>query len=141
MNKKAKILLVGSLILNVLLIGVLAGFLPQRFEASSRQQRLQNAIKALPEPVRTRFGEKMEQIGKDVEPIRNQIQAARTETIRILSTEPFDEAAYDREVNKINQLRVQIVQQMAAGVKEVAKALPSDQRGELAKVLTRPPRD
>jgi uncharacterized membrane protein len=142
MNRSLKLVFLASIILNVLFVGVLAGLLPHGFDrSSSRQQRMENAIKTLPEPVQSRFRGEMEQTRKQVEPIRNQIEEARNETIRILTTEPFDEAAYERQVNKIQELRLQMGKQMSDNMKEVAKSLPPEQRKELAKILQRPPRN
>ena len=71
--------------------------------------------------------------------IRDQIQQAREEAIRILIAEPFDGTAYDRQVSKIHELYGQRSQRMAEIVKEVAKDLPPEQRQVLAEVLKRPP--
>jgi uncharacterized membrane protein len=141
MSKKFKLAFLLSIIINVLLFGVVLGGLPRWFgEPSSRQERMETRIKELPEPAQTRFREKMEQIRKEIEPMREQIQEARGVAIGSLTTEPFDEAGYDRQVNRINELRVRMSKRMAEGVKEVAKDLPQDQRMALARALDRPPR-
>jgi uncharacterized membrane protein len=142
MNKKLKITFLISIIANVLLLGIVLGALPQRFEARpSFQDRLKADLKKLPEPARTRFGESMEKMRKAGEPLREQMQQAREEAIRLLTGEPFDEAAYDKQVSKIQELRQQMGKQMSNNMKEVAKSLPPEQRKELAKVLSRPPRN
>ncbi|HEV8342073.1 MAG TPA: periplasmic heavy metal sensor [Candidatus Binatia bacterium] len=140
MNKKLKFVFLASILLNVLLGGVLLGELPRRLDRSlSRQEQMDKAIKELSEPMRSRFRNKMEQARKDVEPIRDQIQEARNETIRVFIAEPFDEVAYDRQVSKITDLRVQLAKRMAASMKEAAKELPSEQRQALAEAFKRPP--
>lgn len=137
MNKKLKGAFLVSLLINILLVGVLLGKLPHRFEqGSSYQERMEKTLKELPEPVQARFREKMRENG---EPMREQIRAAREEAIRLLTTEPFDESAYDRQVNMINDLRVQRSKRMAGIVKEIAKDLPLEQRKVLAGMLRRPP--
>ena len=141
MNKKLKVAFLVSIITNVLLLGVVLGALPQRFEGRpSFQDRLKADLKKLPEPARTRFGESIDNMRKAGEPLRQQMQQAREEAIRILTAEPFDEAAYDRQVNQIQQLRMQMSKQMSDSMKELAKSLPPEDRKELAKVLNRPPR-
>jgi uncharacterized membrane protein len=140
MNKKLKFVFLASILLNVLLGGVLLGELPRRLDRSlSRQEQMDNAIKELPEPMRSRFRNKLEQTRKDAEPIRDQIREARNETIRVFVSEPFDEAAYDRQVSKISDLRVQLAKRMAASMKEAAKELPPEQRQALAEAFKRPP--
>jgi uncharacterized membrane protein len=142
MNKKLKIAFLVSIIANVLLLGVVLGSLPQRFEGRpSFQDRLKADLKKLPEPTRTRFRESMDSMRRAGEPLRQEMQQAREEAIRILTGEPFDEAAYDRQVNKIQQLRLQLGKQMSDNMKELAKSLPPEDRKELAKVLSRPPRN
>jgi uncharacterized membrane protein len=142
MTRKLKIAFLVSIIANVLLLGVVLGALPQRFEGRrSFQDRLKADLEKLPEPTRTRFSESMDNMRKAGEPLRQQMQEAREEAIRILVAEPFDEAAYDRQVNKIQQLRLQMSKQMSDNMKELAKSLPPEQRKELAKVLSRPPRN
>lgn len=138
MNKKLKIAFLVSIIANVLLLGVVLGALPQRFEG---RPSFQDRLKKLPEPTRTRFGESMDSMRRAGEPLRQEMQQAREEAIRILTGEPFDEAAYDRQVNKIQQLRLQLGKQMSDNMKELAKSLPPEDRKELAKVLSRPPRN
>ena len=141
MNKKLKIAFLVSIIANVLLLGVVLGALPQRLEGRpSFQDRLKADLKKLPEPTRTRFGETMDRTRKSGEPLRQQMQQAREKAIRVLTDEPFDEAAYDRQVNKIQQLRLQLSKQMSDNIKELAKSLPPEQRKDLARVLNRPPR-
>ena len=140
MNAKLKFALLASLLVNVFLIGVLLGELPHRFDDRvSREERMEKALETLPEPLRARFRGKMERMREGGEQLRDQIQAAREEAIRILIAEPFDGTAYDRQVSKIHELHGQRSQRMAEIVKEVAKDLPPEQRQVLAEVLKRPP--
>ena len=57
MSKTVRLVFLASLVLNVLLVGVLLGRLP-RDVGFGRQQRLEQALKDLPEPTQTRFREK-----------------------------------------------------------------------------------
>ena len=135
MNKSFKLAFITSLVANVLLAGILIGQLPSRFGAPpSRQQRIEATLQKLPESVRARFRESLEQST----PIREQIRAARTGALEILKTEPFDEAAYDRQVKKIDDLRAQLSNRFAAIVRESATKLPPEGRKTLATALQRP---
>ena len=132
MNKAFKLVLLASLILNVLLVGMIVGQLPQRFDrGASRQQRMENFIKSLPESVQGRFRNKL----KDNVQTRDQVRAARDDAIRALAADPFDESVYDRRVHEVNKLRVQMTNRIAAEVKEIARDLPLEQRRALAKAL------
>jgi len=68
------------------------------------------------------------------DPIRDQIRQARDDTVVVIVNDPFDEAAFDRQVKKINDLRLQ----MADILKKAAKELPPDQRRALGETLKRP---
>ena len=63
----------------------------------------------------------------------------REETLRILSADPFDEAAYDRHVSQIDDLQLQMFKKMGQVVKEIAKELPPEERRLFAQILRRPP--
>jgi uncharacterized membrane protein len=135
MNQKLKWIILLSLLLNVLLVGIFFGQLPRRMDRDAfRQQIMEQAVKNLPESAREPFRQRLEAMRAAAEPIRNQIRAARDESIEIVIAEPFDEAAFDRQVKKINDLRVQ----MADILKEAAKSLPPNQRRALGETMKRP---
>jgi len=140
MSKTLKGVFLASLLVNILLVGVLLGELPHRAERCEvRQDKKEKTLGQLPEPAQTRVREEMERLRQDNEPIRERIREAREEAIHILTTEPFDSAAYDRQVAQIGELRGQMAKHMAEVVKEIAKDLPPEQRGVLAGMLRRPP--
>ena len=135
MNHKLKWVILVSIILNVLLVGILFGQLPHRFDRDVYYQRVMDqAVRNLPQTEQEAFRQKMDRMRAEAEPIRNQIREARDETIRIVTTEPFDEAAFDREVKRVNDLRVQ----MAGILKKASKQLPADERRALGEALKRP---
>lgn len=139
MSKKLQGVFLASILVNVLLVGVLLGELPRRFDrGTSRQQRMEQALQTLPEPVQTRVRARAETMREDGEPIREQIRQAREEAIRLLVTEPFVEAAYDQQVQQISALRLYLAQRMAQGIKTMAQDLPSEHRAVLADMLRRP---
>lgn len=138
MSKTVRLVFLASLVLNVLLVGVLLGQLP-RDVGFGRQQRLEQALKDLPEPTQTRFREKFKQMRASGDPLRDQIRLAREETLNILTADPFDEAAYDRHVSQIDDLQLQMFKKMGQVVKEIAKELPPEERRMFAQILRRPP--
>ena len=141
MNKMLKLVFVASITLNVLFVGVLVGQLPHRFDRRlAPRERMEAAVKELPDPMRSRVSSKMEQMHREIGPTRDQIQKARDETIGIFVTEPFDEAAYDRHVSRIHELRLRMSKRLAENMKEIAKELPPEQRKTLARAFERPPR-
>ena len=113
-EQDVKLVFLASLVLNVLLVGVFLGRLP-RDVGFGRQQRLEQALKDLPEPTQTRLREKFKQMRASGDPLRDQIRLAREETLNILTADPFDEAAYDRHVNQIDDLQLQMFEKDGAG--------------------------
>jgi uncharacterized membrane protein len=141
MTKTIKLAFLASFVLNLLLLGVILGQLPRGLEATppTRQQRMEEGLKKLPEPTQSRFREKFAQIRATSDPLRQQIDDARAETLRLLSADTFDEAAYDRQVSKIEELRGEMFKQMGRNFKQTAKELSPQERRMLADLLRRPP--
>jgi uncharacterized membrane protein len=83
--------------------------------------------------------ENMEQTRKADEPTFAEIRQAREETLKIIAAEPFDEAAYDRQVDRISELRRGMFQHMSDNIKGIVKTLPPEQRKAVADLFRRPP--
>ena len=141
MTKTVKLAFLASLVLNLLLLGFILGQVPRGIEttATSRHQRLEEKLKTLPEPAQSRFREAFAQIRASAEPLREQINEVRSETLRVLSAEPFDEAVYDQQMSKIEELRREMFQQIGKNMKQTAKQATPEERRLLAELLRRPP--
>ena len=139
MNTKLKSAFIASIVLNVLLLGIFFGTLSPGFgRESSRRERLTAEIEKLPEPARSRLRDKMAQLRAADDPLREQIRQARNEAIDFLVAEPLDQAAYDKQLIKISQLRGQISKRVADDLKELVRGLPPEQRAAVGAVLKRP---
>jgi uncharacterized membrane protein len=139
MSKTVRLVFLASLVANLLLLGVILGHLPRGLDATPpRQQRMEEALKKLPEPVQSRFREHFAQLRAANDPLRQQIDEARAEAIRLLSAEPFNETAYDRQVSKIEALRAEMYSRTGQLIKQTAKELSPDERRMLADLLRRP---
>jgi len=139
MNTKLKSAFIVSIILNVLLLGIFFGTLSPGFgRESSRRERLTAEIEKLPEPARSRFRDKMAQLRAADDPLREQMRQARNQAIDLLVAEPLDEAAYDKQLIQISQLRGQISQRVSDDLKELVRGLPPEQRAAVGEVLKRP---
>jgi uncharacterized membrane protein len=141
MTKALKLVFLGSLVLNLLLLGVILGQVPRGLETtpSTRTQRMEEALRKVPEPAQSRFREKFAQIRAANDPLRQQIDEARAETLRLLAADHFDEAAYDRQVSKIEELRDEMFKRMGQDFKQTAKEFSPEERRMLADLLRRPP--
>ena len=141
MNRNIKFAFIASLILNVLLIGVLLGQSPRRFDRGTmRQQRMDQALKDLPEAAQTRLREKFQQLRAAADPLFEQIRKNEEQAVQLLGKEPFDESAYDRQVSKITEMRVEMTKKMSQVAKDASKDLSADERARFAQLLRRPRR-
>jgi uncharacterized membrane protein len=140
MSQKTKLAFIGSLVLNVLLIGVLIGQSPRRLDRDARrEQRMEQVLKDLPEASQARLRERFQQLRATAEPLFAQMRQAQDETARLVGAEPFDEAAFDRQERKINELRAGMTIKMSQMVKQSIKDLTPAERGRFAELLRRPP--
>jgi Spy/CpxP family protein refolding chaperone len=139
MNTRLKSAFIASIILNVLLVGIFFGTLSPGFgRESSRRERLSAEIEKLQEPARSRLRDKMAQFRSADDPSREQMRQARNEAIRLLVAEPFDEAAYERQLIKVDELRQQRTKRMSDDMKELIRGLPPEQRTAVGEMLKRP---
>jgi len=140
MNRAAKMTFVGSIILNVLLLGFVVGQSPRRFDRNAlRQQRMEQVIKDLPEASQQRLRERFQQLRSTADPLFEQMRKAQDEAVQLLGAESFDEAALDRQEAKINELRAQMSKQLSQAVKSALKDLSPEERRRFAQMLRRPP--
>ena len=140
MNRAAKIAFVGSIILNVLLLGFVLGQSPRRFDRNAmRQQRIEQVIKDLPEASQQRLRERFQQLRSTADPLFEQMRKAQDEAVQVLGAESFDEAALDRQEAKIQELRAEMSKKLSQSVKLAIKDLSPEERRRFAQMLRRPP--
>lgn len=140
MNRAVKMTFVGSIILNVLLLGFVLGQSPRRFDRNAmRQQRIEQVIKDLPEASQQRLRERFQQLRATADPLFEQMRKVQDEAVQLLGAESFDEAALDRQEAKINELRAQMSKQLSQSVKSALKDLSPEERRRFAQMLRRPP--
>jgi len=139
MNRTARIVFVISIILNVLMLGVIVGQSPSRFTPGAmRQQRLDQVLKNLPEAEQNRLRERFQRLRTAADPLFGQIRQAEDQAVDLLGAETFDQAAYDRQVSKINEMRQNMTNELAQVVKEATKDLSASERRHFADLLRRP---
>ncbi len=139
MSKKTKLLFIASIVLNMLLIGVLLGQSPRRLgRGALHQQRMEAAIKDLPEASQTRLRERLQQLRAAADPLFEQIRKNEADAVELLGKEPFDEPAYDRQVSAITEMRVAMTKKLSQVVKDASKDLSADERARFAQILRRP---
>jgi len=139
MSQKTKLLFIASIVLNMLLIGVLLGQSPGRLDRGAmREQRMEQAIKDLPEASQTRLRASFQQLRAAADPLFEQMRKNEADAVELLGKEPFDEPAYDRQVSAISEMRVAMTKKLSQVVKDASKDLSADERSRFARLLRRP---
>jgi uncharacterized membrane protein len=140
MSQKTKLAFIASIVLNMLLVGVLLGQSPRRFDRGAmREQRMEQAIKDLPATSQTRLRERFQQLRATAEPLFREMRRVKDESVRLLAVEPFDEAAFDGQQAKINKMRADMTKKLSEEVKKAVKDLTPEERRQFAALLSRPP--
>jgi uncharacterized membrane protein len=140
MSRKIKLAFIASIVLNVLLVGVLLGQSPRRFDRGAmREQRMAQVLKDLPQASQTRLRERFQQLRATAEPLFAELRQAQDDTARLLGAEPFDEAAFERKEQEISNLRANMTKKLSQAVKDSVKDLTPEERQRFAELLRRPP--
>jgi uncharacterized membrane protein len=133
---RARKLLVVSLLVNILFLGIFAGHILHRF---SRPEATTPELSALSPEDRAAVREGLQHAFDEGRPLRAQLHKTFAAMGHIIASEPFDEAAYDAQVAKLQTLHEQASRRMAAAIKTLARQLSQQQRAALASMLRRPP--
>ena len=135
MNKKMKIVVLSSLLLNALLVGVIVGNLSHRFGREHFIGRHAELISKLPQDKAELFLKTVERVHLNNRNIYSQIRKARKEAMKILAASEFDEAAYRLELKKLHELGDLKMQGLANATIKLAKQFGQEERRALAQHL------
>lgn len=140
MNQKIKLFVIGSVLLNILLAGVILGHLSHRLGMPPRPPFAEPPeLSQLPKDKQLMFRAAMEGAREKAEDTRRKTRALKKEMEAILSAEPFDKAAYEAKVKKVIALHEQRKQYFADAVAGLAQKFTQSERKVLAKIVRRPP--
>jgi uncharacterized membrane protein len=140
MSRKMKVLTIGSLFLNVLLIGVVIGDMSHRFRREDFSGRRARELSSkLPEDKAALFLETVEKVHLNNRDIHKQIREGRRRAMKILTAPKFDEAAYQIQVEKLHELRGLMMRRLADATMALARQFDQQERKVLAQHLRRPP--
>lgn len=140
MSTRMKILVLSSLVLNILLIGFIAGSISHRLfrEDSSHKKLPELALKLSPEKAALFLGT-MEKVRAENRSIYRQIRDQRRKIFDLLIAPQFDEASYQKEVDKLYELRGLMMRRLSNATKGLAAQFNQEEREALAKQLRHPP--
>lgn len=136
MNKKVKILIFSSLLLNVLLVGAVIGDVTHRFHIEHFVRKsVKEFASKLPEDKTALFLETVERVHLNNRDAYNQLREAREEAMKFLSAPEFDEAAYRLQIEKIHELRSLMKRRLADATIELARQFSQQERSALSQHL------
>lgn len=140
MNKKIKIFIILSVVLNVLFVGLFCGFVinhPHHFGSGGDMDKVLEKSNLPVE--RQAFIKTNLNIIFDIGYPREEMEKMRDEAFKILTAENFDEVAYQEQMNKISDTRSQQRKNMGEAIKNIAKQLSLPERQALAEILKNMP--
>jgi uncharacterized membrane protein len=136
MNKKMKAMVIGSVLLNVLLVGFVIGDVSHRFHKEHFYGRDARELESkLPGDKAELFFETVERVHLNNRDTYKQVRKAREEAMRILGAPEFDEAAYRLQVEKLHELRGLMKRRLAGATIELARTFSQEERRALAQHL------
>lgn len=136
MNKKIKFLVLISLLLNVLLIGILAGRATHLFHWRYLEWSIMKKFTSeLPADKAALFRDTVEKVRSRNRGAYQQLRLARQAGMEILSAPEFDEASYRQQIEKIYDLRNLMKRRLADATIELARKFNQEERTALARHL------
>jgi uncharacterized membrane protein len=135
MSKRMKILFTISMVLNIVLIGVVAGSAYSMHHHWDR--KFERKFGHFSPEVKARIKDAFSDSRDEFHAFLTQAKEAREEMKDILNADPFDEAAYDAATEQLNQARLGMMQLKADKTKDIVKSLSVEERRQMAGHLMR----
>jgi uncharacterized membrane protein len=140
MSSGIKPALAVSVALNVLLAGMLLGDLSHRYIAPPPASfDVASQLSRLPPQKRSLYDTVMGAAKRKMDAERAEIDNEKKLALGILKAEPFNAEAYLKQVQRINDLHVQMKQHVAQAVAELAKQMTQQERDIVAEIVSHPP--
>lgn len=133
MKTRMKVLLTGSLLLNVMLIGVIGGQVYKRWAAHPWHE----VKKEFSPETRNLVGRTFQGAFREIRPLGAKARKTRAEILKIFTAENFDEEAYDQATEEILETRGQMARLKIQATKDLAKQLSVEERQKMADRMAR----
>lgn len=128
MKRSTKIIFTGSLLLNLLLIGLVGGHVAKRWSDHSMA-----GIRAQLSPEsRNVVGRTFQSTFREIRPLGQEARKARADMVKILSAKEFDQEAFDTAADKLKTLQGDIQDLKIDATREVASQLSVEDRRKMA---------
>lgn len=133
MRSSTKVIFTLSVLLNVVLIGVVAGGVIKDL----RKQPWHQAKEELSPESRSIVARNFRATHNDMRDIREQSQKLREQMKDIFKAEVFDVEAFDKAALKMDELKQKMHQRKIESIRELAQSLPQEERVKMADKLAR----
>lgn len=133
MNRHLKIIFTVSILLNVLLIGALAGSCSKRWDG--RGDGLPRMARGGDPQFDHEMAKAMQEARKNQKPLQDELKAAKKELHGILAAETFDEAAFKAASEKMYKAQADLFRARNEATLNMAKDMSVDERKEMAQRL------
>ena len=133
MSKKIKIVFTFSVLLNVLLLGVSAGYALKRYTYEPWSEMKETLAPETRELLRTTLKERLQEARPRIQAYRE----ARSELEAVLTAKIFDEKAYALAAKRMIDLGGDISAHKMETIRTLASALPVEERRKMAQKFVR----
>lgn len=137
---RLKTVLIVSLVLNVFLLGTIAGgtyrwMVKQKADVVAQQRGLRFAAAELPEARRDQLREALRQTRRDSLPLIINARSGRLDVVQALAAPQFDRAALDAALARTREADTAVRARVEATVADFANTLTPDERLKLVDAL------
>ena len=140
MSPSVKTFVIGSVLLNLLLIGIVGGHLTRSLMGPDGRRSPEEIMRSIPAERRASFEETYAHMKNDITPIRRQIDAARLDTLCLLHAQPLDKKAYLAKVAQLQTLHKQLYSRVAETiVANAPTSTPEERIGLIDMLRSTPP--
>ena len=142
MNKKMKVILSVSILLNVLLLGIVIGgfskiHADRGFKSHRMEQRLTEVLSVLPAAKSEEFKLRISQLIEQRRSNKSIVKNARKNIMKAFEQEPFDKLLYQQAASRLNEFRQKQVADRMSLMIEMAEYLSPSERKKLSRLIMR----
>jgi uncharacterized membrane protein len=135
MNKKMKIFISLSVLLNVLLVGIVIGAATGGFAKSHMEQRLVGILEVLPPEKNKEFSQRISNLKALKRTDFMHMKSARKNVMQVFEQEPFDKIAYQKAVQGLNHLHQAQMEVRVNLMADMAEYLSPKERKQLSRLI------
>lgn len=140
MKPSLKLFILGSILLNLLMAGLILGHVGKRIFGKHPQFSAHDITRLLPEEKREQWREITDALEERSEAQREKLKAARQEASSHLCAENFNREAYVTAIQQIDGIRGEMMQDMASTLATIAEHLNQEERRKLSELFQKPHR-